>query len=166
MRKTLITAAAAALLLLAASGPATAQDQATIYTSPATTYTPSYYTPGVTLTPSYATVAPSISYPSPTISYTFRNYSNVPVNRPFNPPVVLTERPTISTNGLPFGYYIRSDSYPYYNPTLGTYYYQPDYNPGVTNGYFSYRYPTAYAPYRTYWLGTSYYRPPSSPIMR
>ncbi len=164
MRKIVLAAAVIALAILAAPGAATAQDQATITTSPATTYTPSYYTPSVSYMPSYAFVAPSVSYTLPNPTYTYRNYSYAPVNRPFNPPQVYASTPTIYTNGLPFGYYLRSDSYPYYNTNLGTYYYQPDYNPGVTNGYFSARYPSAYAPYRTYWLGTPYYRanPPIS----
>jgi hypothetical protein len=149
---------AASLAFLAASGTLKAQDTAAIYTSPAYSYTPSYYTPSVSYVPSYVYTTPTASYAMPTISYTYRNYSNAAVNRPFNPPVVLTERPTIQTEGLPFGYYTRSDSYPFYNPVLGTYYYQPDYNPGVTNGFYPNRYPSAYAPYRTYWQGTPYFR--------
>jgi hypothetical protein len=163
MRKILLAAVVVALTFLAVPGSAKAQGQATIYTSPATTYTPSYYTPSISYTPSY--VAPSVTYALPSITYTTRNYSGVPINRPFNPPQVPIYTPTVQTNGLPFGYYTRSDSYPYYNTNLGTYYYQPDYNPGVTNGYYSARYPSAYAPYRAYWFGTPYFRA-NAPISR
>jgi hypothetical protein len=164
MRKSLFAAAAVALTFLAGPAPVNAQDQATIYTSPGTaTYTPSYYTPAMTYTPSYVTTgiaAPNVTTPFPGITYTTPNHVGVvPTYRSIvNPPQVPVYTPTVQSNGLPFGYYLRSDSYPYYNTALNTYYYQPQFNPGVTNGYYAARYPSAYAPYRAYWFGTPYFR--------
>jgi hypothetical protein len=186
MYRTLFAVAALALALLAAPGDVQAQGTGTVFTTPANSYsyTPSYatMTPSyATIAPSYGTAATYATTVAPTYAYTYTpsyaitpapSYAMTPTYRPYVPYNRIdytADGRYYATSGYGFiqpqaayypannDVYTLSNGYPYYNPTTGTYYHAPTFNPGAVYGGFSAGYPSSYAPYRTFWNNISRY---------